>query len=216
MLYRIEGKKINLDRMNSLSTFENGDIYNYRKFLIRVYKENIPDELDIRYLSKIKSINIYLPIKLLYGNDKFMGYTIKSNKKYDVDKMINTPKDELLDAIYDLEEEIDNISQKKVILTGLDRNDAYYNGELFIINPDKYIIYNGADEDSIKDVNNLEISSLINKMLIHELNGENITKKNISLFNELLNKKDLFTRSSDYLDELLDDNHNVKEFVKKL
>lgn len=215
MLYRLEGRKINLDKMNVCSSFENGDIYNYKKYLIRLYKDNIPKEEDIRYLSKIKSLHIYLPIKLLYGNDKFMGFTLKSYKKYDIDKMINTPKDELLDSIYDLEEDIDNISQKKIILNGLNTNDAYYNGELYITNPDKFIIYD-ADDESLKDINNVELTGLLNKMIIHELNGENITKKNLSLFTELLNNKDIYTRSSDYLDVLLGNSSNIKEYVKKL
>lgn len=215
MLYRLEGRKINLDKMNVCSSFENGDIYNYKKYLIRLYKDNIPKEEDIRYLSKIKSLHIYLPIKLLYGNDKFMGFTLKSYKKYDIDKMINTPKDELLDSIYDLEEDIDNISQKKIILNGLNTKDAYYNGELYITNPDKFIIYD-ADDESLKDINNVELTGLLNKMIIHELNGENITKKNLSLFTELLNNKDIYTRSSDYLDVLLGNSSNIKEYVKKL
>ena len=215
MLYRLEGRKINLDKMNVCSSFENGDIYNYKKYLIRLYKDNIPKEEDIRYLSKIKSLHIYLPIKLLYGNDKFMGFTLKSYKKYDIDKMINTPKDELLDSIYDLEEDIDNISQKKIILNGLNTNDAYYNEELYITNPDKFIIYD-ADDESLKDINNVELTGLLNKMIIHELNGENITKKNLSLFTELLNNKDIYTRSSDYLDVLLGNSSNIKEYVKKL
>ena len=215
MLYRLEGRKINLDKMNICSSFDNGDIYNYRKYIIKHYKDNIPDEDDIRYLSRIKSLHIYLPIKLLYGNDKFMGYSLKSYKKYDVNKMINTPKDELLDSIYELEEDVNNISQKKIILSGLDCSDAYYNGELYIINPDKYIIYN-ADDESLKDINNVEISGLLSKMIIHELNGENITKRNIVLFNELFNNKDEYIRSSDFLDELLDDSSNIKEYVKRL
>ena len=215
MLYRLENKKINLDKMNITASFDNGDIYNYRKFIIKVYKDNIPDELDIRYLSKVKSLHIYLPIKLLYGNDRFMGYTLKSYKKYDTSKMINAPRDNLLDAIYELEEDINTISQKKVILNGLDANDAYYNGELFITNPDKYIIYN-ADGDSIRDLNNLELNGLLNKILVHELNGENITRKSIGQFSELLKNKDLYISNSEYLDELLNDSPNVKEFVKKL
>ena len=215
MLYRLEGRKINLDKMNVSSSFDNGEIYNYKNNIIRVYKNNIPKEKDIRYLSKIKSLHIYLPIKLLYGNDKFIGYTLKSYKKYDVDKMINTPKDELLDSIYDLEEDIETISQKRVILSGLNTDDAYYNGSIYITNPDKYIIYN-ANEESINDINNVELSGLLNKMIMHELNGENITKKNLSTFSELLNNKDVYTRSSDYLDELLTDSPNIKEYVKKL
>ena len=215
MLYRLEGRKINLDKMNISSSFDNGDIYNYRKFIIKHYKDNIPLEEDIRYLSRIKSLHIYLPIKLLYGNDKFMGYSLKSCKKYDIVKMINTPRDELLDSIYELEEDVNSISQKKIILSGLDCNDAYYNGKLFITNPDKYIIYD-ADDESLKDINNVEISGLLSRMIMHELNGENITKRNLVLFSELLNNKDEYTRSSDYLDELLDDNSNIKEYVKKL
>ena len=90
-----------------------------------------------------------------------------------------------------------------------------YNGELYITNPDKFIIYD-ADNESLKDINNVEISGLLNKMIIHELNGENITKRNVALFNELLNNKDVYTRSSDYLDELLSDSSNIKEKEKKL
>lgn len=219
MEYRIENKKLNLDRMVPTSTFNGGNIYNYRNGLIRIYDKNFEEahsENTIRYLSKIKSLQIFMPSKLVYGNNKFCGYSIKSvPKNGSFHKIITTPKDYLLDSLFNLEEEIKYISDKRVVFNDLDYDDISYNGEFSICNPDKYMVLK-SKSDSIYDTNILELNLLLSKMISKELNSENIVKRKINTFNNLFKDKDIYISNCDYLDDLLSDSKDVKSFVKKL
>ena len=219
MNYRLENKRINIDKMNPTGSFGNGTLYNFKNNTLRIYDKNfddIPNEKTIRYLSKIKSLHVYMPNRLLYVNNKFCGYTIKNiNKKGPFSKIITTPKEHLLDSLFSLEEEIKYISDKRVLLSDLDYDDIYYNGEFYINNPDKYVVLN-TKSDSIYDTNILEVNSLLSKLITQELNNEKVYKKNINNFNNLLKDKDIYTTNCDYMDELLSKDDNVKSLVKKL
>ena len=219
MVYRLESKRINLDRMNPVGTFNNGTLYNYKNNVLKMYDKNIeelPSEKTMRYLSKIKSLQIFMPNKLLYSNDTFCGYTIKNiNKNGRYNKIISTPKDKVLDSIFALEEEIKYISDKRVLLHDLDLEDVCYNGELFIINPDKYLVLN-SNSDLIYDTNILELNSLLSRLVSKELNSENVLKRNIVKFNNILKDKDIYTSNCDYLDDLLSKDDNIKSLVKKM
>ena len=219
MVYRLESKRINLDRMNPIGTFNNGTLYNVKNNVLKIYDKNIeelPSEKTMRYLSKIKSLQIFMPNKLLHSNDNFCGYTIRSvNKNGRYNKIISTPRDQILDSIFSLEEEIKYISDKRVLLHDLDLEDVIYNGELFIINPDKYLVLN-SNSDLIYDTNILELNSLLSRLISKELNSENVIKKNIVRFNNILKDKDIYTSNCDYLDDLLSKEDNIKCLVKKM
>jgi hypothetical protein len=219
MIYRLENKRINLDRMNPVGNFNNGTLYNVKNYTLKVYDKNIeelPSEKTMRYLSKVKSLQIFMPNRLLYSNDKFCGYTIKNvNKNGRFNKIISTPKDQLLDSIFTLEEEIKFISDKRILLHDLDLEDIHYNGELFIINPDKYLVLN-SNSDLIYDTNILELNSLLSRLVSKELNSEKVLKRNIVRFNNLLKDKDIYTSNNDYLDEILSKEENIKCLVKKM
>ena len=157
-----------------------------------------------------------MPNKLLYSNDNFCGYTIRSvNKNGRYNKIISTPRDQILDSIFSVEEEIKYISDKRVLLHDLDLEDVIYNGELFIINPDKYLVLN-SNSDLIYDTNILELNSLLSRLISKELNSENVIKKNIVRFNNILKDKDIYTSNCDYLDDLLSKEDNIKCLVKKM
>ncbi len=217
--YRLEKKKINLDKMVPVTSFNGGDVYNYRNGLIRIYDKNFEEahsEKTIRYLSKIKSLQIFMPSKLVYANNKFCGYTIKSAPKNgSFHRIITTPKDYLLDSLFNLEEEIKYISEKRVVFNDLDYDDISYNGEFFVLNPDKYMVLNNGS-DSIYDTNILELNLLLSKLMSKELNSENIVKRKILDFNNIFKDKDIYVSNCDYLDDLLSDSKDIKSFVKKL
>ncbi len=219
MDYRLEKRKINLDKMNPIDTFNGGNIYSYRNNLIKIYDKDFDDshsEKTIRYLSKIKSLQIFMPSKLIFANNKFCGYTLRSiPKNGSYHKIITTPKDYLLDSLFNLEEEIKYISDKKVLFSDLDYKDIKYNGEFFICNPDKYVVLNN-NSDSIYDTNILELNSILCKLITKELNSENMTKKNIVNFNNIFKDKDIYVSNCDYLDDLLSNDEDIRSYVKKL
>ena len=219
MDYRLENKKININRMNPVDTFNGGNIYNFKNTTLKIYDkdfEEVRSEKTIRYLSKIKSLQIYMPVKLIYNNNKFCGYSVKNiprNGSYH--KIISTPKDYLLDSLFNLEEEIKYISNKRVLFSDLDYDDIYYNGEFSICNPDKYMVLSNQS-DTIYDTNLLELNSLLSKLITKELNSENVTKKNIVNFNNIFRDKDIYVSNCDYLDDLLSDSQDIKSYVKTL
>lgn len=215
--YRLESKRINLDRLNVQSTFSGGRIYNYRNQIIKAFDDDDHiNEDDARTLSRIKSLYIFLPLKLLFFNDRFCGYSLKSLDKIGRDKIIGVDKEELLDSIYNLENDIETLSKKSVIINGLDFNDLQYNDGLYITKPDRFIIFNGDEETKVNDINVGELNLLLSSLFVHELNGENIPRKSISEFSELFRSKDQYTSNCDYLDDLFDDSPNVRELVKRM
>ena len=226
MKYRLENKQINLDKMIPTSSFKDGYIYNYSKLtkpsILKFYSKNfeeLPDEEQMRCFTKIRSIHILLPTKLLFSNDKFCGYTLKSiSKTGKFNKMITTPKDILIDNICIIEDEIKELSKRNIILKGMNHIDTLYNGELFITNPDNYMIVNSNNADSslkIEDVNTFLLNNLLQEIFTHELNGEKINKSSISKFTEILSQKDLYIKNSEYFDDIIK-SENIREYVKKI
>ena len=226
MIYRIERKKINLDRMTPVASFSNGYIYGYtgltKPSILKVYSKNInnlPEEDKMRNFTKISSIHFLLPTKLLFANDKFSGYTLKAvNKTGKYNKMINTPIDVLYDNISSMEEEISTLSNKSIVLKGMNYLDTIYNGELYITNPDKYVDIDLNRSDSsfkIEDVNNLLFNSLLQEIFTHELKSERVNRSSIVKFINMMSNKDMYVKSSDFLDDVVDE-ENIKEYVKKI
>ena len=208
------------------SSFKDGYYYNYSKLtkpsVLKIYSKNfeeMPDEEQIRYLSRIKSIHILLPTKLLYGNDKFIGYSLKSvNKTGKFNRIITTPIDVLCDNLYRMEEEIEYLSNKNIVLRGMNHIDTVYNGELFITNPDKYVTVSNNNVDSsrkINDVNTFLFTNLLGEVISHEFNSEKINKSSLIKFIDKMNDKNIYIKNSDYLDDIVT-SENIREYVKKL
>ena len=226
MIYRLENRKINLDKMVPTSNFKDGYIYNISKLskpsILKFYSKNfneLPDEDQMRYFTKIRSIHILLPTKLLFANDKFSGYTLKSVSKNGIfGKMITTPKDVLIDNLCIMEDEIKELSKRSIILKGMNHQDTVYNGELFITNPDNYLVIDNNNSDTtlkIEDVNTFLFNNLLQEIFSHELNGEKVNKSSINKFSELLSQKDLIVKNSDYMDDIID-SENIREYVKRI
>ena len=96
--------------------------------------------------------------------------------------------------------------------------DTVYNGELFITNPDNYLVIDNNNSDTalkIEDVNTFLFNNLLQEIFSHELNGEKVNKSSINKFNELLSQKDLVVKNSDYIDDIID-SENIREYVKRI
>ena len=215
--YRLESRRVDLDRLYVQSTFSGGRVYNYKSQSLKVFDgDDHINEEGARTLTRIKSLNIFLPTKLLFLNDRFCGYTLKSVDKKRKSKVINVDKEELLDSIYNLENDIETLSRRNVVLSGLDYNDLFYYDGLYITKPDKFIVFNRDEKDKVYDINIGQLNLILCSLFAHELNGENIPKRSVSEFCDSFREKNEYISNCDYLDDLLGDSPNVKELVKKL
>ena len=174
MGYRLENKPVDLSGLKELTFVPSqkaGDVYRFRNYAIRIFQngEKVIDEDTARYLTTITTDRIILPRKLLFYKNNFAGYTMKLvSQKGSGKKIITTPKDEFIDSIEVLEDDIKELSQKKVLLNDITPQYTLYNGELYLVNPSKYSLFE-ANTDSIESINRFQLHQLITE-LIHLLN----------------------------------------------
>ena len=223
MGYRLENKSVDLGGLRQLTYVPSkkaGDVYRFKNDAIRVFKdgEDVIDEETARYLTTISTDRVLLPRKLLFYNNAFKGYTMKlvsqkgANKKF-----ITTPKRDAIDAITVVEDDIDILSQKKVLLSNTGIGHTLYNGELYLVDPSKYRILDLGDSDeSLRRLNQYHLHLLVTELIATELRKNNFTQASINHLKEIIELKDLDQSTSDYLSDLIGSQKDIKQLVKKL
>lgn len=221
MEYRLENKPVDLSGIKELTFVPSqkaGDVYRFRNYALRVFQtgEKVIDEDTARYLTTISTDRILLPKKLLFYKNSFAGYTMKLvSQKGAGKKIIATPKDEFIDSIEVLEDDIKELSKKKVLLNDIVPQYSLYNGELYLVNPAKYSIFE-ADANSIERINKFQLHQLITELIAMELKKQNFSQPCIKHLKEIMNLRDTDQNTSDFLYELMGDQKNIKQFVKKI
>ena len=221
MGYRLENKPVDLSGLKELTFVPSqkaGDVYRFRNYAIRIFQngEKVIDEDTARYLTTITTDRIILPRKLLFYKNNFAGYTMKLvSQKGSGKKIITTPKDEFIDSIEVLEDDIKELSQKKVLLNDITPQYTLYNGELYLVNPSKYSLFE-ANTDSIESINRFQLHQLITELISMELKKDNFTQPYIKHLKELMSLKDEDQKTSDFLYDLMADQKNIKQFIKKI
>lgn len=221
MGYRLENKPVDLSGIKELTFVPSqkaGDVYRFRNYALRVFRigEKVIDEDTARYLTTITTDRIILPRKLLFYNNSFMGYTMKLvSQKGSNKKIITTPKDEFIDGIEVLEDDIKELSKKKVLLNDIVPQYTLYNGELYLVNPANYSIFD-ADSNSIERINTFQLHQLITELISAELKKQNFSQPSIKHLKELMNLRDEDQNISDFLYELMGEQKNIKQFIKKI
>ncbi len=221
MGYRLENKPVDLSGLKELTFVPSqkaGDVYRFRNYAIRIFQngEKVIDEDTARYLTTITTDRIILPRKLLFYKNNFAGYTMKLvSQKGSGKKIITTPKDEFIDSIEVLEDDIKELSQKKVLLNDITPQYTLYNGELYLVNPSKYSLFE-ANTDSIESINRFQLHQLITELISMELKKDNFTQPFIKHLKELMSLKDEDQKTSDFLYDLMADQKNIKQFIKKI
>ena len=219
--YRLENKPVDLSGIKELTFVPSqkaGDVYHFRNYALRIFQkgEKVIDEPTARYLTTITTDRIILPRKLLFYKNKFAGYTMKLvSQKGSSKKIITTPKDEFIDSVEVLEDDIKELSKKKVLLNDVTPQYTLYNGELYLVNPAKYSIFE-ADTDNIERINNFQLHQLITELISMELKKDNFTQPYIKHLKELMSLKDENQKTSDFLYELMGEQKNIKQFIKKI
>ncbi len=222
MGYRLENKAVDLagiKKLNFVPSMKAGDIYRYRNSALRIFRdgEEAIDEDTARYLTGITTDRVLLPKKLLFYNNAFKGYTMKLvSQKGAGKKIITSPKDEFIDSVEFLENDIEELSQKKILLNGVVPGYTLYNGQLYLVNPAMFSIYDSGDSTDLERLNKYQLHLLITELISGELNHQNYSQAAIRRVREVMSLRDIEQNTSDYLYEVLDGQKDIKQFVKKI
>lgn len=222
MGYRLENKDINLNekKFTKIAQGKTGNIFKCNGYAIKVFNNYAEDIIDLetaKYLTGIRTNRIILPNKLLFYNNGFKGYSMKLVKKDPRQrKIINCPTDELIRNVEIIEEDIKILSDKKVLLNGINPENTTFNGKLYLTDPSKYRILDIESTEELEKLNNYQFYILLTNLIIKELNKSHISASTIQRMKELLSLKDDSIYYSDYLGEILEDNSSIKTLIKKI
>jgi len=222
MGYKLDDKNIEFPskHMSKIGTGKNGDVYKYRDMALKVFKENKDTPIDVEtteYLSKISTTRIILPKNLLFYNNAFRGYTHKLiDKKGTGKRLIMLPKTDLVQDIRVLESDVETLSNKQVLLSGVEKDNTIFNGNLYLIDPTGYRVLEDCDSEQLEKLNKYQLHLLLVSLITSELGKNNFSNRIQDNIKELLKMKDAHTNSSEFFSDIIGNNESVKEFVKKI
>ena len=217
--YRLEDKRIVLKNKRIIGQGKTGNVYKYDKdTAIKVFNVDTPiDEETAKYLSKISTDRIILPKNLLFYKNAFKGYSYRLIPKVGSGKrMIMLSKTDLVQDIRVLERDVERLSKKKVLLSGIEPDNTIFNGELYLTDPTGYTVLEDYETQTIEELNKLQLHLLIVKLINKELESSSFSSEVQDNVTAILNMKDGNRDSSEFLTHIIYDNDSVKEFAKKL
>ena len=220
MGYKLDDKDIKLTRMNKIGTGVNGDVFKYRNMALKIFKKDKKEPIDYytaEYLTNISTDRILLPKNLLFYNNTFKGYTYKLvSKKGSTQRMIMLPKTELVQNIRVLERDIEILSNKKVLLDGVEPTNSIFNGNLYLTDPTEYKILDECSSDDLEVLNKYQLHLLLISLITTELRKNNFTSSEQDAVKELLEMKDDSIDSSMFFTDIINSNDSIKQFVKRM
>lgn len=222
MGYRLDNKDIDISgkRLTKIGNGGTGDVYKYRNSALKIFKTDKETPIDVEtaeYLTTISTNRVLLPRNLLFYNNTFRGYTYKLVSKKGSGKKITTiPKDELVGNISIIERDIETLSNKQVLLDGIEPANTIFNGNLYLADPCKYTKLDIYSTKELEKLNKYQFHLLLISMISSELKKAGISSKLEKQVKELLNFRDENENSSDFLIDIIDDNDSIKQLIKKL
>ena len=222
MGYKLDEKDIKLTKKNlkKIGTGRTGDVYKYKNSALKVFKKENDTPIDYYtadYLTGISTNRILLPQKLLFFNNAFRGYTYKLvSKKGTGNRMIVLPTDELIEDVSIIEKDIENLSNKQVLLNGIEPDNTIFNGRLYLTDPTSYTMLDIMSTEELEKLNKYQFHLLFIMLLTQELRKNNFSSRTITEIKELLEMKDSTDDTSIYLKDLVGDNNTFKQFVKRM
>lgn len=222
MGYKLDDKDVKLTgkQWTKIGTGAKGDVYKYRNMALKVFKEDRDTPIDVytaEYLSNISTDRILLPQNLLFYNNAFKGYTYKLvSKKGTGQRMIMLPKQELIQDIRILEEDIKTLSNKSVLLNGISPENSIFNGELYLVDPTEYRVLEDCSTKELEELNKFQLHLLLTTLISLELRKNNFTSKTERNAKELFGMKEIGENSSRFFSDIIGNNESIKEFVKKI
>ena len=236
MKYQINNEFITPDIIRKLKLIKSGKtgkVYKWKNnqmlkiFTINQSKDDIQMDLETaEILSKIntKSRYIILPIDLVFNKNDYKknnlkGYTRLYIKRKGNSNITKIPKGKLLENIQGIEEDIELLSSKNILLDGLNMQNTIFNDKLYISDPVRYI---KMEEESVRNINMKLFQQLLIDLTTRDLKMMRVSKQKIERIAELLWLKDDEVLNSIYLKDLLDtpiytnDIDNILTLTKKL
>lgn len=236
MKYQINNEFITPDIIRKLKLIKSGKtgkVYKWKNnqilkiFTINQSKDDIQMDLETaEILSKIntKSRYIILPIDLVFNKNDYKknnlkGYTSLYIKRKGNSNITKIPKGKLLENIQGIEEDIELLSSKNILLDGLNMQNTIFNDKLYISDPIRYI---KMKEESVRNINMKLFQQLLIDLTMRDLKMMRVSKQKIERIAELLWIKDDEVLNSIYLKDLLDtpiytnDIDNILTLTKKL
>ena len=222
MGYKLDDKDIKLTgkQWTKIGTGAKGDVYKYRNMALKVFKEDRDTPIDVytaEYLTNISTDRVLLPINLLFYNNAFRGYTYKLvSKKGTGNRMIMLPKDDLIQDIRVLEKDVERLSNKQVLLSGIEPINTIFNGNLFITDPTEYRVLEGCDTKELEKLNKYQLHLLLVSLITLELRKNGFNSKIETEVKEILDMRDECEDSSEFFVDIIGNNDSIKQFVKRI
>jgi len=222
MGYKLDDKDIKLTgkQWTKIGTGAKGDVYKYHNMALKVFKEDRNTPIDFYtadYLSNISTDRILLPQNLLFYNNSFKGYTYKLvSKRGTGQRMIMLPKQDLIQDIRVLEEDIKTLSNKSVLLNGISPENSIFNGELYLVDPTEYRVLEDCSTKELEELNKFQLHLLLTTLISLELRKNNFTSKTEKNVKELFDMREVGENSSRFFSDIIGNNESIKEFVKKI
>ena len=222
MGYRLGNKSIELDGKRPIRFIASGDsedVYRFQRMILKIFQDGeMPiDKKMAEYLSSISTERILLPRKLLFYNNSFRGYSMKLvPKKGSGRRIITTPKNELIMNIEVLEEDIQRLSRRKVLLNGVSPSNSIFNGELYFTNPNRYTLFDISNFEELEKLNRFQLHLLLTELIASELHKGQYPPSTVNMVREMMGLRDTDQSSSSYLKDVMDGQENIKQMVKKI
>lgn len=230
MGYKLGNRNIDIPGkdVRKIASGKRGDIYKYRNVVLKVFPKNydqndVLDEDAAKYLTGISTDRILLPRKILYYHEpqcdinEFRGYSLRSlDKKGAKKRIINENSIDVVNNIKALENDVILLSRKGVLLNGITPSNTIYNGDIFLTDPSRYSVLAEIDYDSLENLNRYQLHLLLSELIVTDAKKEGFSTSTVVKIRNLFNIKDDLNKSSDFFGDILEDNTNLKQFIKKL
>ena len=236
MIYQINNEFITPDIIRKLKLIKSGKtgkVYKWKNNkILKIFSKNQPENkcpMDLEtaeILSKINSESRYiiLPLDLVFNKNDYEKKNLKGYVCQNIDKKGNKnitkmSKRKLIENIQEIEDDIELLSSKNILLDGLNAENTIFNGYLYISDPANYIKF---EEESVRNINMKLFQQLLIDLTTRDLRKLKVSKTKIEQVAELLYLKDDEVLNSIYLKDILDtptytdDIDNILTLTKKL
>ena len=212
-------KKISIKGLNRLYSTKTGEVYKYKNNALTVFKDkNHPPltEETADLMTRISTDRILLPKKLLFYNSAFSGFTFRLvDQVGNGNRMIMLPKDELVGNLVLIEEDIETLSSKRILLDGIDPNNTFFNGDLFLTDPSRYSVLEDCDIARLEDLNKLQFHLLITELMAPELRERSSDKTLEKKLRRIMSMKEAEVSTSTFVAKKIGKCDSVKQYLKK-
>lgn len=224
MVYKLNNRDVNLSgkRIKKVTSDKIEDVYKIRDINLVVYKDgvdsnNILDEETALELTDVPTERILIPKDVLYLNKKYVGFSLKRvDKRGALKKIISEDTDNFIHGLSILEEDVETLSSKNILLNGIVPENTLFNGDLYLTNPNLYRKIINCDKEKLAKINLYQLHLLLSNLIVSELRRERFSNGTVAQVQELLAIKDDDTKSSDFFEDVLGCSRDIRQFVKKL